>query len=215
MKTFPLLGALLLPMALGACGMAPPESRFYSDNPSFNHPIQVQRAEREHTFWVDARGRVDAEPEAWTAIATDYARRGWGKVRVIGHSGDVRTVARLLADAGVPVSALEPMPDRSAPRGVTVTYGGAEARGPSCGAFNSDAREPNSMWNVASSEFGCSTQNNIAAMISDPRDLMRRRGSEAPYGAGPGRAGGRVQDYGSYERPSLPTAGGTSSGGGR
>ncbi len=215
MKTKHILAALLLPLALGACGLSGTESRMLRDDPAFNHPISVGRAQREHVIGVDSRGRLDAAPEAWLGIATDYARRGWGKVYVSGSTGDVRAAARHLADAGVPVSSLHPMPERTTSRGVTVSYGGAEAHASPCGAFSSDAREPDSMWNNPSSEFGCATQNNLAAMLSDPRDLVRRRGSEGPYGAGPGRAGGRVQDYGVYERPAAAAATGTSSTGGR
>jgi len=203
-----LLAALAVPAALLA-GCAQ-HSRHLHEEAWANHPIRVDRADREHRVPL----REGAAPAgAWLAIAADHVRRGGGsEVRVRGHALDVRDASEALAAAGIPASALRPEPLRGARRGeVSVVFPVAEATPSPCGSFASDTREWHRWRNRPASEWGCATQHNLAVMLADPRDLERRRGSEGSYGAFPGRATGQVIQYGTYAPPPVPaaTAGGS------
>jgi hypothetical protein len=56
---------------------------------------------------------------------------------------------------------------------IIVTRSGAHAK--ECGSWPEDMTE--TAQNTAYENFGCSQQNNIAAMVADPRDLVRPRRS--------------------------------------
>jgi hypothetical protein len=56
---------------------------------------------------------------------------------------------------------------------IIVTRSGAHAK--ECGTWPEDMTE--TAQNAAYENFGCSQQNNIAAMVADPRDLVRPRRS--------------------------------------
>ena len=215
MRSTHLLALLALPLMLSACNS---ESRFLRDDPAFNHPISISSVPREHRIGLDLRGNLDAPADAWMAMAVDYTRRGDGRMTVSGNTRDVQIAARRLVDSGVPTNSLHLLPARSGERGVSIRYSSREATTNPCGTFATDGREWASLLNRPSSEWGCSTQNNLAAMISNPNDLIRRRGSETVYGAGPGRSTGSAADWGVYERPAVPAAsasGNAASGGGR
>ncbi|MDA7949645.1 MAG: CpaD family pilus assembly protein [Hyphomicrobiaceae bacterium] len=57
---------------------------------------------------------------------------------------------------------------------IKVSYNNFTARGPECGDWSDNlARDPK---NIPYRNFGCATQRNLAAMISNPRDLVEPRG---------------------------------------
>lgn len=62
----------------------------------------------------------------------------------------------------------------SAASPIKISYNEFSARGPECGDWSDNlARDPK---NIPYRNFGCATQRNLAAMVSNPRDLVEPRG---------------------------------------
>ncbi len=103
------------------------------------------------------------------------ARSGWLKAAVLaglvlGAAGCKGTEADI-DDIYVPTAHYERHP-------IIVTKSGAQVK--SCGNWPNDLTETSE--NDAFENFGCAHQNNIAAMVADPQDLVRPR-KQAPSDA--------------------------------
>ncbi|MBL8558976.1 MAG: CpaD family pilus assembly protein [Hyphomonadaceae bacterium] len=120
------------------------------------------------------------------AFARLYARQGHGVLVMSAPTGSANTAAathvaqevRLrLAGAGVPFAAMAATTYDGSEQGaapIVLTFSRYDATAPDCEPLWSQnlAHNPN---NQAWNSFGCSAQANLAAMISDPADLLGPR----------------------------------------
>lgn len=190
------LPVLLLGLsALGACAgvPAPPEGRAVSSAADL-HRIEVMQTAQRLELAV-APGDMQLSPEGRAelrALASAYLRFGHGALvlsaPVGGDNADAAALvaheARMaLVDAGVSYAAVAGSTyqgEGAAP--IIVSFARYEAQAPECAPLWTQdlAHQSN---NQPWASFGCATQANLAAMIEDPRDLLRPR-TEDPRDSG-------------------------------
>jgi pilus assembly protein CpaD len=134
------------------------------------------------------------------AFAQSYLSGGHGPVSVTSPAGakaeDVAAEARkALNEAGVSwedMSGAGYIPADGASGEVVLSYTRYVATGPACGVF--DDQLERDFANKRSANFGCATQQNIAAMIADPRDLVQ------PADEAPADAATRIRSIEKYRK---------------
>ena len=132
------------------------------------YPIEVSQTQA--TLQVDALN--DANRSMINAFVAEYKQRGHGPVMISGPSGNLtRSVERLVRAEGAS------MVQRTSGggSGVTLSFSRYIASVEECGDWTDNLAT--SYNNTAWDNFGCATQNNIAAMLEDPRDLVEPRGT--------------------------------------
>ena len=127
--------------------------------------------------------RIEA-PSGGDPVANDFAWRIKGALEVIGAPGRLIQVVAYNA------------PDPRAP--VLIGYDTVRAVVPQCGAsWTSLTRTAN---NETSANFGCAVTANLAAQITDPRDII------APRGMTPADAGRRTVVFDNYRKGEATAA---------
>lgn len=191
--------SLLAVLAAGSCA-APTNSGNLFDDPSANHPIQVQPSY--HTlklgFSAPDAGLMPDDAQKFDAFVSDFMQHGNGAISISVPAGRDLSAAiayfgERLASAGVPRDRiLVGTHEVSAADGrVELGYIGYQASTTSCGDWSADLSFTAD--NQVSPNFGCAVQNNIASMVSDPRDLV------APRTMGSGDAARRAVVYDNYK----------------
>ena len=129
-----------------------------------------------------------------SAFADAYLRYGHGPLTVTMPSGSendpdsqeaASDIRKHLFAMGIPWSSMNGATYRtgnSGDRDLIVSYTHYVATPSACGIWHG-LREADRR-NVRSPNFGCSTRNNLAAMVSDPRDLIEPSALTAPDAAG-------------------------------
>ena len=151
------------------------------------YPIKVTRSMARLDVDVDGAKRLAGDDRARVAqFARDYRARSSGAMIVARPDGGpnhvaaatkVASIQRELREAGVPPAAISyriyqaGASDRAAP--VILTYETFEAISPECGNWQQNTA--NTYTNRPYPDFGCATQQNLAAMVADPRDLVEPR----------------------------------------
>lgn len=181
------LAPLALAFALAGCGGFNGANEAY-DSPADNHPIAVSADMQ--TLSVPAsrakNGLTDEERRAVAAFAAAYKERGHGALTVSAPSGSANTasamntlveVRDILTEKGIPADRIGYTPYR--PSGtdgeppLILSYKRYVATPSPCGDWSLDyAKDPA---NGIPPNFGCASQNNLAAMIAEPADLVARR----------------------------------------
>jgi len=131
------------------------------------YPIEV--SETTATLQVDS---LSATNKAMiNAFVAEYKQRGHGPIMISGASSKLsRSVERAVKAEGASMV-------QRAPGGgsaVTLTFSRYIASVEECGDWSDNLAT--SYNNGAWDNFGCATQNNLAAMLEDPRDLVDPRG---------------------------------------
>jgi pilus assembly protein CpaD len=172
------------PMSNGEFQAATVEQRF---------PITVEPQMATLSLRVDEglQRLAAGEGDRIEAFAERWKTRGQGAITVSAPQGSInqragelamKEAAALLAKAGVPKSvvSLTAYPASQLPNNppVTVSFMTLVAVAPDCSSLgwpdNLGFNPRNETW----SNFGCATQNNLAAMVSDPRDLVEPKASD-------------------------------------
>lgn len=198
--------------ALGACASMPTA---HDPTPvataADRHRIEVQQTSSRMEIPV-AAGETSLSPQArqeLRSFASGYLRYGSGALVLSAPVGADNTNAALLlanearlslVDAGVSYAAVassnyDAAGAASAP--IIISFARYEAQAPACAPLYTQdlAHQSN---NQPWASFGCATQANLAAMIEDPRDLLRAR-DEDP------RDGGRRSTVFEAYRSGEPT----------
>lgn len=202
--------ALLAPTLLAACAankdpQVPEQFKDYS--PVF--PLSIVPDEHSEVIALRDNGSPIIDKSRMQALVLDHARHGHGSIDVTGPYIAVRMVSRVLFADGASSQEIEPHVDAGMRR-VVVGFATTRAVARECGTFKSDSPrygllDPD---NTFSSELGCTTQSNFAAMVSDPVDTLRRR---APEQAAKGNAlTGRQDAIHAYVVPEKPKTSDTS-----
>lgn len=182
----PLCAALAMLALAGCGGFNGREEALYT--PENLHPITVSKDKA--TLKIDAAMDLgylnDRQKTQIAAFARSYVERGHGPMVVSvpdrslnkGAASDfLSDVGRVLASEGVNEDRVIYKPYRVTadknPAPVVMTFNRYVAQASPCGDWSMNySYNPK---NVNPPNFGCATQNNLAAMIADPADLVRPR----------------------------------------
>lgn len=178
--------------ALGACaGIPDPPPGPALATQADRHRIEVsETAERLEIPVASSEAALSAGSRAnLRTFASGYLRYGHGAVIVSTPAGSpnaqaaarVAQQARLaLSEAGVSYAAVSESEYDAAEAGdapVVVSFARFEAHAPECAPlYEQDLGHQSN--NQAWESYGCATQANLAALVEDPRDLLRARDSE-------------------------------------
>lgn len=96
-----------------------------------------------------------------------------------GNRSAYDSIAQLVANRGMVMSASAPITEGVVPQGnIRVVVSRSQASVPGCPDWSSS--RPSNFSNATSSNYGCSINSNLAAMVADPQDLVKgARGSLA------------------------------------
>ncbi|KAA2234996.1 CpaD family pilus assembly protein [Salinarimonas soli] len=158
------------------------------------HPIVLKDAPRSLDVFTAGAALDDRQRDDVRAFAAEYLRSGNGPITAqipAGSPGAHRTfqaVRAALAEGGLPgtaiaVSSYQPAdPVLASP--IRLSYAGMRAQVASkCGLWPQDLGVTDVAFNIRNEPYwnlGCSMQNNVAAQVADPVDLVRGRSEGRP-----------------------------------
>lgn len=194
-------------VAMSACAATPkPPAGPATPTQADNHRIVVAASSQRMEIAV-ANGDNMLSPQSRAELrsfASDYLRAGYGALVISSPSNaDNSDAAALLthearlalAEAGVSYAAIAANThDASGGRGaIVLNFERYVAQAPECESLSTQSlggwgNSNNQPWR----SFGCSSQANLAAMIEDPRDLLRPRTEDPRDGA---RRGAVMEAY--------------------
>jgi len=197
--------ALIAVLMAGSCAAPVNDGTVFSD-PEANHPITTAPSYRSIllSFSVSAAGLTADDEARFESFVQAYSSRGNGAITISAPQGPgaadmFHYFGERLAQMGVERSRIlvgthDVVNDDARVELGYVTYVASTAN---CGDWSENVADTAS--NLPSPNFGCSVQQNIAAMVADPRDLV------APRGMDPADATRRTTVMGKYEKGD-PTA---------
>ena len=201
--------AASLPMATLAGCAGYSKDRFVvgsvSENYKTRHPIIL--GEEEQTLDIPlSKGMVDlprASAGAVTGFANAFIKSASGVITIMLPSGSPNAVsarhvgsriAEVIRTAGVPGNRISTVTYHAQEHGasapIRLSYGAVRASVEGCGKWPTDLSRNSENKNFHN--FGCASQNNLAAIISNPADLLGPRGMT---GVDPARRSNEIRDY--------------------
>ncbi|MDE2133119.1 MAG: CpaD family pilus assembly protein [Alphaproteobacteria bacterium] len=190
----------------GSCAGFSNEDAPSSDG-AVNHPISVEPHYNaiKLPFSAPDAGLLPDDAARFDEFVADYLEHGNGSISVSAPTGPESSAAigyfaERLASLGVPRSRIlvgthDPA---GGDTGVEIGYLGYVAHADPCGDWSKDLAATGS--NQTAPNFGCAVQHNIAAMVSDPRDLVQ------PRPLADGDAARRATVLGNYEKGKVTSA---------
>ena len=172
------VGAVLL---AGSCA-SPDRNEPWAD-PARNHPIAVEPhyTTIKLSFSAPEAGLLPDDAARFEGFVSDYLSRGSGSISVSApQGGDANAAlnyfgARLFA-MGVPKSRIIVGTHDGTDTRIEIGFIAYTAKTDACGDWSDDLSLTYS--NRSTRNFGCSVQQNIAAQVADPRDLIEMRPSD-------------------------------------
>ncbi len=145
-----------------------------------NHPIAVEPSYQSLKLTYAYSGLSVAEEQRLQTFVGDYINHGNGSIAVsvpagTGASAAISWFAEHIAAMGIDRTRII-VAQHDAPAGdtrVELNYVAYQASVGKCGDWSEDLSK--TLDNSTSRNFGCAVQQNIAAMIADPRDLLGPR----------------------------------------
>ena len=181
MKNILRYAAVAAVLLAGSC-TAPMNELTLSNDGAANHPITVEAryTSIKLPFSTPAAGLLPEDAARLDEFVANYLERGSGSLSISAPAGRdasaaIGYFAERLASLGVARSRIM-VGTHEATDGedrVEIGYTGYVARTDRCGDWSKDLA--NTAANQSSPNFGCAVQHNIAAMVSDPRDLVQPR----------------------------------------
>jgi len=169
------LAAILL---AGSCAAPINDGSGLSPDGALNHPISVmpQNESIALPFSAPDAGLMPEDAARFSAFVAAYLERGSGAISVSAPSGSEASAAiayfgERLASLGVPRDhILVGTHDGAGDSRVQIGYVGVVAHTEPCGDWSKSLADTAD--NATAPNFGCAVQQNIAAMVTDPRDLV-------------------------------------------
>jgi pilus assembly protein CpaD len=197
------LGAILM---AGSCSTTDPNSMLSEDG-ARNHPIMVEPSYRDLKvqFVGGADGMSTEDAIKFDSFLADYRLHGNGSLGISVPNGPASRAA--ITYMGERAAATGISRDRilvstrdtaNGDTRVDVTYIAYTARTAACGDWSEN--ESFTLDNTTPKRFGCSIQQNIAAMVADPRDLL------GPGAMGPVSTSRRAMVMDHYEKGEITQA---------
>jgi pilus assembly protein CpaD len=195
-------------IALGSCATTPDKSPgMVMPDGAANHPITVEPSYRSLKLdWApQVGGLAPAEQVQLDAFISDYIAHGNGSIAVSapavmgGQDASGYFAARINSMGVSRDKILIAAHDAgSGNMQVEVNYVSYQAHTDKCGDWSDDLAF--TLDNSTPKNFGCSVQQNIAAEVADPRDLL------GPRTMGPDDAARRAVVLGNYEQGKITAA---------
>ncbi|MBA2587184.1 MAG: CpaD family pilus assembly protein [Alphaproteobacteria bacterium] len=171
--------ALMSILIAGSCSTARDDGNFVGEDGAANHPIAVEPSYRDlKVQFAGSAGMTPDDAIKFDNFLADYRTHGNGSLGISVPNGApanaaITYFAERAAATGISRDKIL-VSTHDVANGdlrVDVSYIAYSARAEACGrdwsdnlAYTLDNRTP--------SNFGCSVQHNIAAMVADPRDLL-------------------------------------------
>lgn len=194
-------------LVAGSCSVAPSEPGGVAEDGAANHPIAVEPSYRELKvqFAGGVQGMSPEDAVRFDAFLADYRAHGNGSIGIsvpagapsrnaITYFGE-RAAASGISRDKILVSTHD---TTNGDFRVDVSYIAYTAHTDACGDWSENLAY--TLDNATPKNFGCSVQQNIAAMVADPRDLVQPRAFEP---ADANRAGTVI---GNYEQGKITAA---------
>lgn len=195
--------SVLAVIVAGSCA-APDDKLPATEDGATNHPITVEPTYRSLKL-PNTSALSGSDASSFEAFVSDYLARGNGAISVSvppgpESTGIITAFAERLVGMGVPRShILVGVQDQGASDGrLEIGYISYVAHTIPCGDWSVDAAD--TAQNLPMPNFGCSVQQNIAAQVADPRDIVE------PRGMGPADATRRMQVLNNYEHAQTTSA---------
>lgn len=174
-------GLLLAALLLAGCTQ---EFVSYDDNyvpraPEDRFPIHVVNAPVKMNLDARSSGLSPQQVNDVVGFARQAQEGGATGVTIAyanGNSNARKAAAQaqaLLAGQGMPAAAIEPLSDKGGSAMLTLSYEARIAKTKPCGDWSADLA--GNQLNELSPNFGCTLQNNFAAMAANPDDLTQPR----------------------------------------
>jgi pilus assembly protein CpaD len=179
---------LLAALAGGCTSTALDSNPIQAYDSRLRHPILVSDEPENFNLTVGMRGPA-LSPQIEAALRdymSEYRRDGTGSITIQVPTGAANSVAAAstgqavhyaLVRAGVPRGQIEVAPyevgDHSKTATLRISYLKVKAVVPTCGIWPEG--QPSYVENVQYKNFGCAQQQNLAAMVANPADLLRPR----------------------------------------
>jgi pilus assembly protein CpaD len=182
---FASIAALLL---AGSCAAPTNDGTGFTTDPMANHPIMVEP--NYHTiklpFSPADAGLMPEDAAHFSVFVEEYLSSGNGAISITAPAGGNANAAigyfgERLASLGVPRDRIlvGTKPGDGDGR-VEIGYVGYKAHVEGCAGGNDWSENwADTAANQPTASLGCSVQNNIAAMVADPRDLVQPRTMDA------------------------------------
>ena len=173
------IGAFLAVLVAGSCSS---ELATFSSDGAENHPIVVEPSTNvvKLPFSAPEAGLMPEDSARFENFVDAYMNGGNGAISISAASGPDSSEAiayfgERLAEMGVPRSRIlvGTHDVTNGDKRVELSFVGLAAHVEACGNWSQNLAETNS--NATAPDLGCSVQHNIAAMVSDPRDLVEAR----------------------------------------
>jgi len=197
------VGAILM---AGSCSVMN-DGATISEDGARNHPITVEPSYRDLKvqFGAGADGMSSEDAAKFDSFLTDYRLHGNGSLGISVPSGASSRTAityfgERAAASGISRDKILVSTHDAAngDRRVDVSYIAYTAHTQSCGDWSEN--ESFTLDNQTPKNFGCSVQQNIAAMVADPSDLL------GPGGQGPVDTARRAAVLDHYEKGEITQA---------
>lgn len=172
-------GSVAAVLLAGSCA-APNDGVGFSNDPAANHPISVAPhfASLKLSFSAADAGLLPDDAARFEGFVADYMSRGSGSISVSAPQGRDSTAiiqyfgARLF-EMGVPRSRILVGTHDGADERVEIGFIAYSASTAPCGDWSKNLAAD--AGNKIAPNFGCANQQNIAAQVADPRDLIEMR----------------------------------------
>lgn len=171
------LAAVLL---AGSCTSPSSGEKMVFDDPVANHPILVQPSYQSLKVSASAAGIESGDAAKFDAFIADYQAHGNGKI-IINVANGASANAEVASIAGR-INAMGISRDKILVANhdvqgddyrIELNYISYQANTATCGDWSEDLSSTDD--NKTAANLGCSVQHNIAAIVSDPRDLLGPR----------------------------------------
>jgi pilus assembly protein CpaD len=174
----------------GSCASHAPDATQLAEDGAFNHPITVEPSYQSiKLYYSPADSGIQPNDQSrFASFIADYEAHGNGSIAVSAPSGMnsqamIGFFAQRINDLGVSkdhiLVATHDSPDGD--MRVEINYVSYEAHTDKCGDWSENLDYTSN--NDTPRNFGCSVQQNIAAQIADPRDLIQPRDMDASNSA--------------------------------
>ena len=194
-------------MMAGSCTAHAPDATHLSLDGAYNHPITVEPNYQSLKLYyspADA-GIQPADQARFAGFIANYEAHGNGAIAVNAPAGVnsqamIGFFAQRINDMGVPKDRIL-VATHDAVQGdmrVEVNYVSYQARTDKCGDWSENLAS--TLDNSTPKNFGCAVQQNIAAMVADPRDLL------GPRTMGESDASRRATVVTNYEQGKITSA---------
>jgi pilus assembly protein CpaD len=198
-------GALTGMLVAGSCAAPTADPNGMMEDGAVNHPILVEPSFRDLKVGYAGAGMSDEDAVKFDAFLADYRAHGNGSLGIsVPNGGGSRDAITYFAERAAATGISRDkilVSTHDAANGdtrVDVSYIAYTAHTDKCGdwsenlAYTADNQTPRN--------FGCAVQQNIAAMVADPRDLLGPRPMDA------GDTARRMTVMGNYEQGKITSS---------